>query len=229
MGRYTDQEISRLSENEKYQLIKTVFRPIADYEFPSQEEYGKNRSFQPSWLQRFEWLTYSKSMNGGFCVSCVLFAKGDRTALGQLVNSPMTNFTRAKKTLDEHQLQETHVVATESMTAFMRQTEKGELSVGQLMSSEARSNVQKNRNILKSIVNTLILCGKQNIALRGHGDAGRGSNQGNFHALLKFRLDAGDTTLESHSTTAGRNAQYTSPTIQKDLLVCIGSGLVIEL
>ena len=102
-------------------------------------------------------------MNGWFCVSCVLFAKGDRTTLGQLVNSPKTNFTRAKKTLDEHQLQETHVVATESMAAFMRQTEKGELSVGQLLSSEARSNVQKNRTILKSIVNTLILCGKQNI------------------------------------------------------------------
>ena len=74
-------------------------------------------------------------------------------------------------------------------------------------------------------MNTLILCGKQNIALREHGDAGRGGNQGNFHALLKFRLDAGDTTLESHFKTAGRNAQYTSPTIQKDLLVCIGEWI----
>ena len=155
--------------DEKHQLIKTVFRPIADYKFPSQEEYGKNRLFQPSWHQKFEWLTYSKSINGGFCVSCVLFAKGDRTALGQLVNSPMTNFTRAKKTLDEHHLQETHVVATESMAAFMRQTGKGELSVGQLLSSEARSNVQGNCTILKSIVNTLILCGKQNIAERTRG------------------------------------------------------------
>ena len=74
-------------------------------------------------------------------------------------------------------------------------------------------------------MNTLILCGKQNIALRGHGDAGRGGNQGNFHALLRFRLDAGDTTLESHFKTAGRNAQYTSPTIQSDLPVCIGEWI----
>ena len=59
------------------------------------------------------------------------------------MNSSMTNFTRAKKTLDEHRLQETHVVATESMAAFMRQTEKGELSVGKLLLSEVRSNVQK--------------------------------------------------------------------------------------
>ena len=74
-------------------------------------------------------------------------------------------------------------------------------------------------------MNTLILCGKQNIALRGHGDADRGGNQGNFHPLLKFRLHAGDTTLESHFKTADRNAQYTSPTIQNDQLVCIGQWI----
>ena len=56
---------------------------------------------------------------------------------------------------------------------------------------------------------------------RGQGDSGRGGNQGNFHVLLKFRLDAYDTTLESHFKTAGRNAQYTSPTTQNDLLVYI--------
>ena len=61
--------------------------------------------------------------------------------------------------------------------------------------------------------------------LRGHGDAGRGGNQANFHALLKFRLDAGDTTLESHFKTAGRIAQYTSSTIQNNLLVCIGEWI----
>ena len=41
LGRYIDQEISRLSEDENYQLIKAIFRPIADYEFLVKKSTGK--------------------------------------------------------------------------------------------------------------------------------------------------------------------------------------------
>ena len=69
---------------------------------------------------------------------------------------------------------------------------------------------------------TIVLCGRQNIALRGHRDSaldverdvGDAQNHGNFLALLNFRIDAGDSVLENHLITAGRNATYTSNTIQ---------------
>lgn len=67
-----------------------------------------------------------------------------------------------------------------------------------------------NRMKLVSIMKTLILCGLQNISLRGHHnsntdierDVGGLQNHGNFMALLNFRVDAGDTMLRDHLTGA---------------------------
>ena len=43
-------------------------------------------------------------------------------------------------------------------------------------------------------------------------------NHGNFRALLDFRVDAGDTLLDQHLTTAARNATYTSSVIQNQVI-----------
>lgn len=42
--------------------------------------------------------------------------------------------------------------------------------------------VERNSQILKIIIETIILCGNQNMALRGHEE-----DMGNFIALLKYR------------------------------------------
>ena len=47
------------------------------------------------------------------------------------------------------------------------------------------------------------------------------SRSGNFHALLQFRIDAGDSVLKQHLQTASKNVKYTSKTIQNDMInVC---------
>ena len=50
-------------------------------------------------------------------------------------------------------------------------------------------------------------------------------NHGNFWALLKFRMEAGDFILSEHLDTAAQNATYTSPTIQNQLIDIIGSQI----
>lgn len=88
--------------------------------------------------------------------------------------------------------------------------------------------VAANRQRLVSIVKTLLLCGRQNFALRGHLDSSKQTeadpcvNHGNFRALLEFRIDAGDSDLAHHLATAPRNAKYTSATIQNKLINIIG-------
>jgi hypothetical protein len=65
--------------------------------------------------------------------------------------------------------------------------QNGELPVGQLCEAKSSTNVKKNRQILNSILKTMIFCGKQNIALRGHRELGLFDaleNQENFRALL---------------------------------------------
>ena len=62
------------------------------------------------------------------------------------------------------------------------------------------------------------ICGRQNVALRGHQDSALdverdvddSQNHGNFLALLNFRIDAGDSVLENHLSTAAQSATYTS-------------------
>ena len=61
--------------------------------------------------------------------------------------------------------------------------------------------------------------GGKNLSLRGHrdsfieveGDEGSAFNHGNFWALMKFRIEAGDTVLANHLATAGRTPQIHLP------------------
>ena len=77
------------------------------------------------------------------------------------------------------------------------------------------------------------MCGRQNIFLRGHQDSGTdvegeqaaGKNHGNFWTLLNFRISAGDTTLSDHLKSAARNATYTSPDIQNQLINILGDQI----
>ena len=73
-----------------------------------------------------------------------------------------------------------------------------------------------------------MLCGKQNIALRGHRDDSSyideaSGNPGNFQALLNFRVEAGDKVLANHFANAKRNATYCSKTIQNEIIEVLGT------
>lgn len=67
--------------------------------------------------------------------------------------------------------------------------------------------------VLKSITQSLIFCGGQGIALRGHRDSGRieaqesNENEGNFRELLEFRLRSGDLELGQHLQNCSANAK----------------------
>ena len=67
-------------------------------------------------------------------------------------------------------------------------------------------------------------CGRQGIALRGHRDdaSSEDPNQGNFKALIQFRINAGDVALDSHLKECSKRSTYTSKTTQNELLYCIG-------
>lgn len=44
------------------------------------------------------------------------------------------------------------------------------------------------------------------------------ANHGNFHALLQFRIEAGDNILSEHVAHGSRNAMYTSSVIQNQII-----------
>lgn len=97
----------RLSDTEKYELMKNVYKPDVSFKFPSSKFGGKNRSFQFSWLARYPGLCYSPQFDAAFCMYCVLFtANTDKR--GKLVTNPFTNWKKATEQFDEHFLHKRH-------------------------------------------------------------------------------------------------------------------------
>ena len=215
-----------ISDADKYKLLTNPFEPGASYVFP---KGSSGRAFQFRWLQLYPWLAYSKEKNGGFCIPCVLFARTGYHGAdpGVLVRSPLVSFSKALELLSKHAAKAYHktaMVRADSFLQVMRnQFPAIQCQMNQAMADRIACNVKK----LSSIVKTIVFCGRQNIALRGHRDNATNlesdatENHENFCALLHFRIEAGDTTLGDHLETASRNATYTSLITQNQLIQII--------
>ena len=83
----------KLTDHEKYLLLTNHFVPPRNYQFPPRLVGGLIRHFQWNWLKKFNGLVYSESEDGGYCMYCVLFARGSSALeLGALVNRPLIDF-----------------------------------------------------------------------------------------------------------------------------------------
>lgn len=93
--------------------------------------------------------------------------------------------------------------------------------------------IKENRSRLIPIVETISFVGRQNIPLRGHRDDGQLDvdnnspiNEGNFRALLKFRIQSGDIQLRNHLESSSVRSTYISKTTQNELIICCGQEIL---
>ena len=92
--------------------------------------------------------------------------------------------------------------------------------------------VAQNRSRLVPIIEAIIVCGRQEMALRGHQDSGHivvneteSKNIGNFRALLKYRAK-GDDKLREILEGCGKRDKYISPGIQNQIISSINNQLL---
>ena len=228
-----------LSDAEKLGVVSRHFMPDKGFEFPVRVQAdGKQRKFQLAWLDEFPWLVYSKTCNAGFCLPCLLFAP-DNPKLGQLYRSPLENFTRFKIACSRHDTQDVHAASAVKLANFKLAAQGDGTDIAQQLVDASGKQTEENMEKLRGIVETILLCGRQNLPLRGHRNEQfrpgrnekRTGNPGNFLALLEFRSGAGDKSVgrDFHRTTGrgsgGRRAQYMSPMIQNDLIKCCGDNV----
>ena len=89
------------------------------------------------------------------------------------------------------------------------------------LDSTRRLEIEKNRHYLKTIAEILLLCGRQDLALRGHHESQSSSNRGNFLEILQI-ISRHDKIVEDRMVSGPRNATYISAGIQNSILKILG-------
>ncbi|CAG9814672.1 unnamed protein product [Phaedon cochleariae] len=139
--------------------------------------------------------------------------------------------------IETHYRNEYHKECITAAKKFLRTYRQPQSEVVNLLSSQRMRQVEENRARLRPIIESILFLGRQNISLRGHRDDGNLlsdeqseiSNEGNFRALLNFRIQSGDKVLESHLKNTSSRATYISKTTQNILINCCGQEVTTRL
>lgn len=94
--------------------------------------------------------------------------------------------------------------------------QKSGVSVESLLNKEHSKLVRANRRYLKAVTKFLRLTGSQMIVQRGHWEGESSSNRGNF--LETLHLIADYDGIVRTKLSGPRNAKYTQPSIQNEIL-----------
>ena len=191
-----------------------------------------------NWLCQYEWLCYSPSSDGGFCLICVLFGDECKTIrMKKLFSEPLKHFKDSKKCLANHFADEKknsqHNICLELYHTFNRNyiTRKS-LPIDIQTSVSSQTKIATYSRALESIIDVVIHHGRQGFSFRGHrddfkyyppvGESSYDNNPGNFVENLNFAVRHGDKILEEHLKNAPLNARYTSAPIQNELISLCG-------
>ena len=184
----------------------------------SRSIYGRDRKLTPAWFKEHPWLRYSVSTDALYCGYCVLFS--NKEAKDKLFINPVTDWVNLSKYVTRHEKPNTsHASSVIAGENFERVKSGKSESIVSKVSSSHREQVKRNRHILDMIIKTLLLCAKQNIAIRGHVE-----EKSNFIAILREFADD-DQILMEHLNNKNARYKYTSPDIQNELLSMCGKQI----
>ena len=231
-----------MTDVDRLTALENRWKPTSKTDFPVSyhSKLGKvqARSISLDHLKKFPWLAISNTPDykGAWCVYCVLFhtteegggKKGVGQKLGKLVNCALTEYaklTGKDGALERHSKNNYHQTNKTRAVEFISRATVGDDVMSQV-NEQYKDEVLRNRGALGSIVEILKFCGIQDLPLRGHRDSGRidpsgtypKENDGNFRMLIRFRVNSGDSLLQSHLRDSSTTSLYTSPQAQNELL-----------
>ena len=130
------------------------------------------------------------------------------------MNGPLVNFTKATDALKNHHVAKVHKDALAVREEFLARMSCAVRPVVDLLADQCAKQGEENmkklrsQNLkeLRSLLQCVEFCGRQDIPLRGHRNENHfeeepvvalDSNPGNFLALLRFRAEAGNDNVLS--------------------------------
>ncbi|KAF0711333.1 Uncharacterized protein FWK35_00034325 [Aphis craccivora] len=142
------------------------------------------RTFRQEWYKSYEWLEYSQELDSAFCFYCRAFPTvGMETAF---VSCGFKKWGKANQRFSIHQKSNSHKEAFCKVNGYKQSISSSGNIIG-LIDKNHSKVVSDNRNYLKNILETLLYCAKQGIAIRGHEEDSKSINKGNFIELLTLR------------------------------------------
>ena len=194
--------------------------------YPLTSFSGKKRCFNSGWYSSYSWLEYSVDKDACYCYPCRFFSLSEAASSNAKDTFTKVGFRDWKHAtgnggiLRVHDKCASHRHAMEAWVQYKLNTAKSSTIVNH-MESNRSSVIKMNRHYLETVIQVLLLCAHQEIALRGHRESVESENRGNFLKILHV-VGAHDSLVEQRLFSGPRNAIYTSAEIQNALLNIMG-------
>lgn len=118
--------------------------------------------------------------------------------LGRFVRTKYCDWRHAQEDFRKHELTAYHANSKLDAENFLAVHNRQKLDIVCQIDKSVKEQVEENRRLLSPVIKTVIFCGRQGLALRGHRDGGLlhvegeqmfTENEGNFRALLRLRVE----------------------------------------
>lgn len=213
---------SQLTIEKKKDLLQNPWVPQKTYDFANDATHLK-RKFNHFWLDQYApWLVYSSRLKGALCKHCVLFPPVQGTVkgvLGSFMIRPHLKFKDIHEDCRKHHDSHYHKSATSAAKQFLEN-----VPVDIQLQNSHQKMVDENKEILTSILSCVVFCGTHDLPLRG-----KKGDEGVFYDLMSLKIDSGDERLRGHLDKCHKNAAYTSPKIQNELIALCGETIKDEI
>uniref|UniRef100_H2Z3V3 TTF-type domain-containing protein n=1 Tax=Ciona savignyi TaxID=51511 RepID=H2Z3V3_CIOSA len=177
------------------------------------------RHFYPRWYKLYPWLEYSPKADSCFCFPCMLYSINSSSPF---CNVGINSWKRCDFKFERHSDTATHKNNVQSWQADLAQTQPkvDELISHQRAEKRKRDEemMELNRAALTRIAHLILTLVRQNCPLRGHDESASSSNKGNFLEFFETLVTYDPVLSEWRTKSTQRNATYTSPRIQLEIL-----------
>jgi len=185
------------------------------HSFPKTQFGKQKRSFSSSIYERFPYIEYSVHNYAVFCFPCRLCSASSGYVENIFTETGFRDCKKLSERLTKHSDSSVH---KESMIRWMlRKSSDNQGTVIEKIHQQSDSAVDRNREVIETLARVCILCGRQDIALRGHDESSSTSNPGIYRALVDL-LRLANKSFEDIFQQLPKNATYLSKDSQNDLL-----------
>lgn len=187
--------------------------------FPLTQSGSQKRAFSASNYDAYPFIEYSVSADRIFCFVCRMFPPSSGYADPAYVKKGFCNWKNINVRVQKHAKSDCH---KDGMSKWLgRKESQASGSVASKINEQLSAEITRNRSAVEKLSRIILLCGKQDLALRGHDERECSLNRGNFREILDL-LRADNVETDTLFAKLPKTANYTSKDAQNELIGVIG-------